>query len=287
MIKKVFISHGHNELIKHKLKGFVRDRLHMEPVVLAEQPDDGLTIVEKLEKYGKQCDFALILLTGDDATETGGRRARQNVIHELGYFHGVLGRKRVLLLKEHGVELFSNISGLIYKEFPGEAIESIFEDIRLALETGDFSIHVESVPTKLKVDFGAIFDAATTPKVYKIAEKLIDDLKELANKYSVGEEVIRNIKYFINSEIQDTQEAINSCEQSKKDSMKPGRKDENQALASAFGIMAFSTIIIDARKKKRALEAMLQEIESISVSEVSIKDVISNLEKIARFYLKL
>ena len=61
---KIFISHGHDELVKHKLKDFVRDRLHMEAVVLAEQPDLGLTIVEKLEHYGRACQFCLILLTG-------------------------------------------------------------------------------------------------------------------------------------------------------------------------------------------------------------------------------
>lgn len=146
MKPKVFISHGHNELAKHKLKDFVRDRLDMEPVILADQPDLGLTIVEKLEHYGRQCQFALILLTGDDETVSGGMRARQNVIHELGYFHGVLGRNRVLLLKEEGVELFSNISGLIYKEFPTGLIESIFEDVRLAVESGDASKHAKSVP---------------------------------------------------------------------------------------------------------------------------------------------
>jgi predicted nucleotide-binding protein len=106
---KIFISHGHNELAKHKLKDFIRDRLDMEAVVLAEQPDHGLTIVEKLERYGGACDFALILLTGDDETVSGGLRAHQNVIHELGYFHGVLGRHRVVLLKERDVELFSNL----------------------------------------------------------------------------------------------------------------------------------------------------------------------------------
>ena len=108
-------------------------------VVLAEQPDLGLTIVEKLEHYGRACQFALILLTGDDETASGGLRARQNVIHELGYFHGILGRKRVLLLKEAGVELFSNISGLIYKEFPPGSLESVFEDIRLAVKSDDAS----------------------------------------------------------------------------------------------------------------------------------------------------
>jgi hypothetical protein len=134
-VNRVFISHGHNEVAKLKLKEFVKERLDMEPVILAEQPDLGLTVVEKLEKYGPECDFALILLTADDQTVSGGARARQNVTHELGFFHGVLGRDRVLLLKQSGVELFSNISGLIYKEFERDNIESVFEDIRIALES--------------------------------------------------------------------------------------------------------------------------------------------------------
>ena len=134
-VKRVFISHSHNEVAKHKLKDFVRERLRMEPVILAEQPDLGLTVVEKLEKYGPECQFALVLFTADDQTVSGEARARQNVTHELGFFHGLLGKDRVLLLKQSGVELFSNISGLIYKEFERDGIESVFEDIRIALES--------------------------------------------------------------------------------------------------------------------------------------------------------
>lgn len=134
-VSKVFISHGHSEVAKLKLKSFLQDRLGMKAVILADQPDLGLTVVEKLEKYGRECDFALIVFTADDQTISGDLRARQNVIHELGFFHGVLGRDKVLLLKQSGVELFSNISGLVYKEFRGNAIESVFEDIRIALES--------------------------------------------------------------------------------------------------------------------------------------------------------
>lgn len=143
---KVFISHGRNELLKLKLKDFVQNRLNAEAVVLADEPDNGLTIIEKLERYGKSCDFALILMSADDETREGGLRARQNVIHELGFFHGVLGRDRVLLLKQEDLELFSNISGLVYKEFQGQKIESLFEDIRLAIEGGRASKHGLSVP---------------------------------------------------------------------------------------------------------------------------------------------
>lgn len=155
-MNRVFISHGHNEVAKHKLKAFVKERLAMEPVILAEQPDLGLTVVEKLEKYARECHFALILLTADDQTVNGGARARQNVTHELGFFHGVLGRDRVLLLKQSGVELFSNISGLIYKEFERDAIESVFEDIRMALESSSAQRGGLTVPKEEPDDIKAL-----------------------------------------------------------------------------------------------------------------------------------
>lgn len=152
-VNKVFISHGHNEVAKHKLKDFVRERLGMEPVILAEQPDLGLTVVEKLEKYGRECQFALVLFTADDQTASGEARARQNVTHELGFFHGLFGRDRVLLLKQSGVELFSNISGLIYKEFEENAIGSVFEDIRIALESCSAEKGGLTVPKQEANDF--------------------------------------------------------------------------------------------------------------------------------------
>ena len=150
MIRRVFISHGHDILTTNKVKDFIRNRLKLDPVVLSEQPDLGLTIVEKLEHYGKDCEFAIIIFTADDETMSGGFRARQNVIHELGYFHSLIGRNRVLLLKEAGIELFSNISGLIYKEFPHGSVESVFKDIRFAIESGDASKHALSIPHKEK-----------------------------------------------------------------------------------------------------------------------------------------
>lgn len=136
MSDNIFISHGHNKIVLQKLKLFVEKDLHLKPTILGEQPDSGLTVIEKLERYGKDCDFALIILTRDDETLYGGVRARQNVIHELGFFHGSLGRDRVLLLKQNHVELFSNISGLLYKEFQNDDIDEVFPDIRLALESG-------------------------------------------------------------------------------------------------------------------------------------------------------
>lgn len=131
---KVFISHGHNELLKLKLKDFIENRLNIRTIVLADQPNQGLTIVEKLEKAAKQCSFALILLTKDDEQKNDAVRARQNVIHELGFFQGKYGRKNVVLLAERGVELFSNISGIVRMDFEPVHFESVFDPLRLEIE---------------------------------------------------------------------------------------------------------------------------------------------------------
>src|SRR5206468_2559031 len=89
----IFISHGHNELLKLKLKDFISSRLKLKPIVLSEQASSGLTVVEKLEKVSEECSFAIVLMTKDDEQLNGGVRARQNVIHEIGFFQGKYGRK--------------------------------------------------------------------------------------------------------------------------------------------------------------------------------------------------
>ena len=63
-----------------------------------------------------------VLLTPDDevvnpgAPESGTRRARQNVILELGFFLGRLGREsgKILLLHKGPIEIPSDIAGIEY-----------------------------------------------------------------------------------------------------------------------------------------------------------------------------
>ena len=89
--KKCSIVHGHDEATKSAVARFV-ERLDLEAVVLAEQPSEGLTIIEKFEKYATSADFAIVLMTPDDVGASVQKkndlklRARQNVIFELGYF---------------------------------------------------------------------------------------------------------------------------------------------------------------------------------------------------------
>lgn len=92
-----------------------------EPIVLRDQPNPGRTLIEKFEEYAHDVDWAVVLLSSDDVTvdinsNDCKRRARQNVIFELGFFYAHLGRRRgrVIVLKKGDVELPSDISGIVW-----------------------------------------------------------------------------------------------------------------------------------------------------------------------------
>ena len=133
MCDSIFISHGHADLLKYQLKDFVREKLGKTPLILSEQPNNGFTIVEKLEAASEKCNKAIILLSKDDEMADGSMRSRQNVIHEIGFFQGKYGRKNVILLCEEGVELFTNISGIVYIKFNREHFSEVFEQLRSEL----------------------------------------------------------------------------------------------------------------------------------------------------------
>lgn len=112
---KIFIVHGHDRLARMELKNYLQNTLQLpEPVVLEENTSAGLTIIEKFEKYAAEAGLVFVLLTPDDFTEDS-VRARQNVILELGYFMGKLGRKsgRIIILCKGDVEIPSDLLGIL------------------------------------------------------------------------------------------------------------------------------------------------------------------------------
>jgi predicted nucleotide-binding protein len=116
--RRVFVVHGRDEAIKEQVARFL-EKLDLEAVILHEQPNKGRTLIEKFEAHS-DVSFAVVLLTPDDIgglaseQEKRAKRARQNVILELGYFIGKLGRHRVCALYVDGVELPSDIHGVLY-----------------------------------------------------------------------------------------------------------------------------------------------------------------------------
>jgi predicted nucleotide-binding protein len=112
----IFIVHGHDEEMKQSVALYLEE-LALKPVILHKQPSQGLTLIEKLEKFA-DVEFAVILLSPDDVgrakAETEDHpRARQNVIFEMGYFFALLGRAKVVAL-HRDVELPTDVSGIIY-----------------------------------------------------------------------------------------------------------------------------------------------------------------------------
>jgi len=115
----VFVVHGHDDATKEKVARFI-EKLGIEAIILHEQVNKGLTIIEKFEEYSQKAAFAVVLYTPDDVAyplgeEKQGRpRARQNVVLEMGYFVGKLGRNKVCVLYKGDVELPSDILGVVY-----------------------------------------------------------------------------------------------------------------------------------------------------------------------------
>ena len=115
----VFIVHGRDDSIKETTARFL-EKLGLETIILHEKPDKGRTIIEKFEDHSKDAKFAVVLLTPDDvgrlASEpetSSSPRARQNVIFEMGYFCGKLGRGKLCALYR-GVEQPSDLHGVLY-----------------------------------------------------------------------------------------------------------------------------------------------------------------------------
>lgn len=122
-LRRVFISHGRAK-DWYTLQAFIERDLKIATLELAQEPNKGLTVLAKLADAADQCDSAVIVMTGDDKDESGEVRARENVMHEIGYFQGKYGLARLVLLHEEGVNIPSNIQGLVYIPFPKGLIEA-------------------------------------------------------------------------------------------------------------------------------------------------------------------
>lgn len=142
----IFIVHGHNNEVKINVARTL-EKLGLNPIILHEQANAGKTIIEKFEEHSN-VGFAIILLTDDDLgkarrDENLNHRARQNVILEMGYFIGKLGRERVCPLYTNGVELPSDLYGLLYTEI--DSTENWKIKIAKELKVAGYKIDVNKI----------------------------------------------------------------------------------------------------------------------------------------------
>lgn len=115
--EEILIVHGQDGPAKIETARLI-ERAGLKAVILHEQANGGRTIIEKLEEHGGTAGYAVVLMTPDDVGGPEGGdmkpRARQNVIGELFWFAGKMGRSRVAALRKGDVEIPSDLHGIVY-----------------------------------------------------------------------------------------------------------------------------------------------------------------------------
>ena len=115
---KVFIVHGHDELLKVQVARLVEQQ-GIDTIILSEKENEGKTIIEKIERHS-DVGAAILLFTPDDSGKANTKpdykpRARQNVVFEAGFFMGKLGRdKTIMVVTDRDLELPSDLHGVVY-----------------------------------------------------------------------------------------------------------------------------------------------------------------------------
>jgi len=129
----IFIGHGGSEQWRN-----LKDHLHEKHDYRVEAYEIGAraghAIRDILEEMLGKTSFAILVMTGEDKTEDGGMRARQNVVHELGLFQGKLGFTKAIVLLEDGTEEFSNIHGINQIRYGKGNIKETFGEVLATLK---------------------------------------------------------------------------------------------------------------------------------------------------------
>jgi predicted nucleotide-binding protein len=119
--RRVFVVCGQDSEMKQAVTNALA-KLRLVPVVICEEPSQGRKIVEHFQEYN-DVDFALVLLSPDDSVYVKDEpptkrklRPRQDVVFELGFLLGKLGKSNVLVL---------------FREYSNFEIPSDFEGIKV------------------------------------------------------------------------------------------------------------------------------------------------------------
>lgn len=144
---KAFIVHGGKSGVLDKLCDFI-EALGIDPLVVEMLPSKGMTVVDKVKKYQREADCAVILATrgGIIDIKSGKQHPRLNVVDELSSFWEAFPQKVILLL-EKGATLPSNKAGLTHEPFTRQSMDRAF--IAIARELVEMKILVARKPPTL------------------------------------------------------------------------------------------------------------------------------------------
>lgn len=140
---KVFLVHGNDLETRETIARFMQN-LGLEPIILSEQAHQGRTIIEQIEMH-TNVPFGVVLLTPDDVGEAKGQernlkpRARQNVILELGFLMGRLGRNRVCAIRKGSVDIPSDFHGVLWTSWEKDWKIELIRELRAAGIEVDFT----------------------------------------------------------------------------------------------------------------------------------------------------
>ncbi len=131
--QRIFISHGSSKewlLIQNHIEKDIK----LNTLELAQEPNKGRTVLQKLNEESDKCSYAVVVMTGEDKITDDETRARENVMHEIGFFQGKYGLEKVCLLHEDGTNIPSNIHRLVYIPFPKGVISATFGSLTRELK---------------------------------------------------------------------------------------------------------------------------------------------------------
>lgn len=154
--RRIFIVHGHDGELKNHLARLLQT-LDFQPVILAEQPEKGQALMNKLNSQLRDVDYAFILYTSDDRGASLREpdklrvRARQNVIFEHGLLLGLLGNDRLCVIVKDDIELPSDLHGLVTKTLARDnGIDSIVFDIAKELSAAGYHFDANKLLSAFK-----------------------------------------------------------------------------------------------------------------------------------------
>ncbi len=126
MRPRIFIIHGWAEDIRNRLELFLEKELNVEAIVMQSAAMAGKTLPEKFEALAQGSDYAIALLTADEELrDVAGKtffRVRPNILLEIGFFWGLLSRRKLAVFVQDGVdvEIPNDLQGLGYQKIGGD-----------------------------------------------------------------------------------------------------------------------------------------------------------------------